>query len=103
MLAVLNRVSMVSVDLPPPETPVTQTNLPSGKSAVTSRRLLPVALTTVSFLPLPGRRSAGTDISRLPDRYCPVTEAASAAICAGVPWLTTCPPCTPAPGPISKT
>jgi len=34
--AVLNRVSMVSVDLPPPETPVTQTNLPSGKSAVIS-------------------------------------------------------------------
>jgi hypothetical protein len=31
--AVLNSVSMVSVDLPPPETPVTQTNLPSGKSA----------------------------------------------------------------------
>ena len=33
--AVLNRVSMVSVDFPPPDTPVTQTNLPSGNSAVT--------------------------------------------------------------------
>jgi hypothetical protein len=33
--AVLNSVSMVSVDLPPPDTPVTQTNLPSGNSAVT--------------------------------------------------------------------
>ena len=36
---------MVSVDLPPPETPVTQVKVPSGKLAVTPRRLLPVALT----------------------------------------------------------
>ena len=28
--AVLNSVSMVSVDLPPPDTPVTQTKRPSG-------------------------------------------------------------------------
>ena len=72
--AVLNSVSMVSVDLPPPETPVTQVKVPSGKLAVTPRRLLPVAFTTFSFLPLPLRRSAGTAIARSPVRYCPVIE-----------------------------
>ena len=44
-----------------------------------------------------------TAIARFPDRYCPVIDAASAATSAGVPWLMTWPPCTPAPGPISKT
>ena len=101
--AVLNSVSMVRVDLPPPETPLTQTNLPSGKSAVTSFRLLPVALTTVTFLPLPLRRVSGTGMPRVPDRYWPVRLFGSAAIWSGVPWLTTVPPCTPAPGPMSKT
>ena len=38
--AVLNRVSMVSVDLPPPETPVTQVKVPSGKSAVTPAQVV---------------------------------------------------------------
>ena len=70
---------MVRVDFPPPDTPVTQTNLPSGKSAVTFCRLLPVAPTTVTFLPLPLRRVRGMAISRVPDRYCPVTLAGSAA------------------------
>lgn len=94
---------MVSVDLPPPETPVTQTNLPKGKSTVTSWRLLPLAFTTVRALPLPFRRSAGTEISRVPERYWPVRLAGSAAISAGVPCATTCPPWTPAPGPTSNT
>src|SRR6056297_3364259 len=62
--AVLNSVSIVSVDLPPPDTPVTQTNLPSGNCALTSRRLLPVALTTSTILPLPLRRRSGLDLAR---------------------------------------
>ena len=64
--AVLNKVSIVSVDLPPPDTPVTQISLPSGKSAVTDCRLFPVALTTVSILPFPLRLTAGTAISFIP-------------------------------------
>ena len=58
---------MVSDDLPPPDTPVTQTNFPKGNSAVTFFRLLPVAPTTVSFLPFPLRRTLGTAIARAPD------------------------------------
>ena len=61
------------------------------------------AFTTVTALPLPALRSVLKGIVRTPDKYCPVTEAASVAICSGVPWLTTCPPCTPAPGPMSNT
>src|SRR5579875_3487708 len=40
---------MSSVDLPPPETPVTQVNRPSGISAVMFFKLLPRALTTRSM------------------------------------------------------
>ena len=81
--AVLNSVSTVSVDLPPPETPVTQVKVPSGKLAVTFRRLLPVAPRTISFLPLPLRRSRGIGIARSPVRYWPVIEAGAAAMSAG--------------------
>ena len=80
---------MVSVDLPPPDTPVTQTNLPSGKSAVTFLRLLPVAFTTVRVLPLPLRRSLGTSIRRLPERYMPVIDPSLASTWLGVPCDTT--------------
>ena len=41
-------MSISSVDLPPPETPVTQVKAPSGIDAVTFFRLLPVAPVTVS-------------------------------------------------------
>ena len=39
----LYKASTISVDLPPPETPATQQKVPSGISAVTFFRLLPVA------------------------------------------------------------
>ena len=42
---------MVRLDLPEPLTPVTQVKVPSGKAAVTLRRLLAVAPWTVTFLP----------------------------------------------------
>ncbi len=49
---------MVKLDLPEPETPVTQVKVPSGIEAVTSRRLLARAPWTVSLWPLPLRRLA---------------------------------------------
>src|SRR6266436_1280479 len=44
----LYSVSTNSVDFPPPDTPVTQVNRPSGISAVMFLRLLPRALTSLS-------------------------------------------------------
>ena len=41
-----------------------------------SWRLFSRAPTTVTFLPLPGRRTGGTAISRRPERYSPVIESA---------------------------
>ncbi len=55
---------MVKLDLPLPDTPVTQVKVPSGMEAVTLARLLARAPWTVSFLPLPLRRFFGTAISR---------------------------------------
>ena len=91
---------MVSVDLPPPETPVTQTNLPRGNSAVTFRRLLPVALTTVTdFCHCPTAASRAHRIFLLPERYAPVTEAGFAAISAGSPSADHLPPMHTGPRP----
>src|SRR5512143_3525139 len=42
------RVSLISVDLPDPDTPVTQTNSPTGRVSVTFFRLLPLAFVTTS-------------------------------------------------------
>ncbi len=95
---------MSSVDLPPPETPVTQVNRPSGISAVTFFRLLPVAPTTRSRLPFcGGRRKSGIGISRAPDRYWPVSDFGLAMTSSGVPLAMTSPPWMPAAGPMSTT
>ncbi len=59
---------MVKLDLPEPETPVTQVNVPSGIEAVTFLRLLAVAPERVSFLPVPLRRTAGIGTERRPLR-----------------------------------
>ena len=70
----LYSVSTSRVDLPPPETPVTQVNRPSGISAVMFFRLLPRALTTLSARrALRGRRS-GIGTTSSPERYLPVSE-----------------------------
>ena len=58
----------MKLDLPDPETPVTQVKVPSGMLAVTPVRLFAVALWTVSYLPLPLRRVVGTGTSRVPLR-----------------------------------
>ncbi len=60
---------MTRVDLPPPETPVTQVNRPTGTDAVMRFRLLPRAPTILSSLPGYGaRRRAGIATVRSPDR-----------------------------------
>ncbi len=102
--AALYRVSMVKVDLPPPETPVMQVNTPTGIEPVMFFRLLPRAPSTVTiFFRLIGRRSSGTAISRAPVRYWPVTLFGLAMISAGRPSAMIAPPCTPAAGPMSMT
>ncbi len=97
-------MSLISVDLPEPDTPVTQTKRPTGISTVTSLRLLPRAPTTRRLFAASRRwRRAGTAIDLRPERYCPVSEAGLRSISVGVPCATTSPPCSPAPGPMSTT
>ena len=69
------RISFTSVDLPEPDTPVTQTNWPSGKVTSMSVRLCSRAPRTVMVLSVAGRRTAGTAMDRFPARYCPVMDA----------------------------
>ena len=87
--------------MPDPETPVTAINFPSGKRAVMFCKLFSAAPVISIKRPFPTRRSSGTGISRLPDRYCPVIDFLFLATCAGVPAATISPPKTPAPGPTS--
>ena len=63
------RMSLTSVDLPEPETPVTATRQPSGMSTSMPRRLCSRAPTIVScrFRSI-GLRMSGTGIERRPDR-----------------------------------
>jgi len=57
----LYSVSTTSVDLPPPDTPVTQLNVPSGTLIPTSLRLLPVApVSSRNWFLWPLRRMRGT-------------------------------------------
>ena len=70
-------MSLTSVDLPEPETPVTATRSPSGKR---HRHLVEVVLAwrrrrSTSRPFSCGRRTAGVGISRRPDRYSPVSES----------------------------
>ncbi len=96
---------MTSVDLPAPETPVTQVNRPSGISAVTFLRLLPRAPDELERRGPCGACGAGggTGTVRSPVRYWPVSESGFAMMSAGVPSATISPPWTPAPGPMSTT
>ena len=61
-------MSVTSVDLPLPETPVTAVNVPSGTVKSTFLRLCSRAPFTVSFLTLPLRRFFGTGTTRSPRR-----------------------------------
>ncbi len=62
-------VLLTSVDLPEPDTPVTQVNSPTGIAAVTFFRLLPFAPRSTSWrLGSRGVRRAGSGIARRPAR-----------------------------------
>src|SRR5450631_758564 len=65
-------MSLTSVLLPLPLTPVTQMNVAAGKATSMPLRLFSVAPRTTSCLPLPRRRSSGTGTDRCPLRYCAV-------------------------------
>ena len=96
------KVLLIRVDLPEPETPVTQVIRPIGMVKLTFCRLLPLAPRMRSCLAgFCGRRRVGTAIPSLPDRYWPVMEASLLRISSRLPWAITWPPWTPAPGPIS--
>ena len=102
--AIWYKVSLMSVDLPEPDTPVTHVINPTGIVRFTFFRLFPAApFNSITCIELKGVRCSGTSINCLPDRYCPVNDFLFAAICFGVPCATISPPCTPAPGPISIT
>ena len=67
-------MSLTSVDLPEPDTPVTATKQPSGISTSMFLRLCSRAPLTTSQSLSGRRRISGTGIARRPDRYCPVTD-----------------------------
>ena len=98
----LYKISLIKVDLPLPLTPVTTVNTPKGIATSIFFKLLPVAPRISSRRPSGSRRCLGTGIYFLPLRYWPVIEAGTPAISAAVPWATTSPPCSPAPGPMSR-
>ena len=96
----LYRISLTSVDLPEPETPVTQVKADTGKATSMPRRLCMRAPRTVNHSS--GRRRwPGRAMLLRPARKSPVSEAGSSMIWRGVPSATTLPPCSPAPGPMS--
>ena len=80
-------------DFPEPETPVTQVKRPSGNSASTFLRLLPVAPTTLMMrFGSRGVRRRGSAIWVRPERYLPVNESGWVSISLGVPCATISPP-----------
>jgi hypothetical protein len=92
-------MSLTSVDLPEPLTPVTATSCPSGKLTVTSRRLCSRAPTTLSSRPgVRGRRTSGTAIDRRPGQVGAGDGVRGVEQVLTVPLTTTWPPCSPAPG-----
>ena len=69
-------MSLTSVDLPEPLTPVTATNIPSGNDTSMSWRLCSLAPITFSSRPgVRGRRTAGSGMDLRPERYMPVGES----------------------------
>ena len=72
-----NSVSTISVDLPEPDTPVTQVNSPSGMCAVDVAQVVAArADGCVIWRARSGRmRRPGSAMRRRPERYWPVSEA----------------------------
>ena len=87
--------------MPLPETPVTAVSTPSGISTSIFFKLFSLAPRMRRLFPFPLRRFEGTGIFLAPERYWPVMLRGSAQMSSTVPWATTSPPWTPAPGPMS--
>ena len=69
-------MSFTSVDLPDPETPVTETKSPSGIATSISLRLFSLAPLITSWrLGSIGLRESGISIDLRPDRYAPVIDS----------------------------
>ena len=97
----LYRISLIKVDFPEPETPVTQTNCPKGIRTLIFFRLFSFAPIISMYFLLLFLLCFGTNIFFFPLKYCPVIDSGTNLISSAVPCATTFPPCTPAPGPIS--
>src|SRR3989338_8929587 len=93
-------MSVTSVDLPAPDTPVIAVNTPAGKSTVRFRRLCCRAPTT--RITLDGsavRRLDGTLIRSSRRRYRAVSESRCRSTASSGPATTTSPPWRPPRGP----
>ena len=100
----LYTMSLTSVDLPDPDTPVTATRQPSGNATSTPRKLCSLAPSTTTSRPGVGfRRWAGTGMDSRPARYAPVSDSVDASSSGTGPETTMVPPCSPARGPMSTT
>ena len=93
-LTVLNKVSITSVDLPPPDTPVTQVNVPNGKETLMFFKLFPDASIISRNNPLPFL-TLGISTFFSPDKYLPVIDFGDLLISFELPSATTKPPLTP--------
>ena len=80
-------MSLTSVDLPEPDTPVTATKRPERERHVdVAQVVLPGADDGELARPgSRGRRTAGTGIYRRPERYCPVSESRCSSSSLTVP------------------
>ena len=100
-LSALYNTSLTSDDLPEPDTPVTQTNLPSGNLTFIFLRLFSSAPFISMYSPLPFLLFFGTGISYSPVKYLAVILFLFFITSSGVPSAITYPPLSPASGPIS--
>ena len=98
----LYNISLTSELLPEPETPVTHVSTPIGTFTSMFFRLFSLAPTTFKK-PFGFLRVFGTGILISPLKYFPVIELGFFIKSSAVPVAITCPPCSPAPGPMSTT
>ena len=73
-------MSFTNVDLPEPDTPVTETKQPSGISTSIFFKLCSLAPLMVTQSPLGVLRSCGVEINRFPEMYWPVMDSLFSSI-----------------------
>ena len=98
-------MSLTSVDLPEPLTPVTAVSVPSGIATSMFFRLFARAprMTISPFERRPPRRRRRDRALAAQVGAGQRAVAVAAAAASGAPWKITWPPCSPAPGPRSTT